>query len=145
MKKIIFILVALLATTFSSYGQLQTKTIENARGYKTVYKFWMGYGEIRKFESGFVLFGASTNQFENSMHSIYLGDDKNSAIQSLKDLGELKKNCKDVVVVIGANQKETKIYKLAGETIFETNGVAGYTHALFYLKIDKAISAIQNY
>ena len=109
MKKIIFILVAVLVTTFSSYGQLQTKTIENARGYKTVYKFWMGYGEIRKFESGFILFGASTNQFENSMHSIYLGDDKNSAIQSLKDLGELKKNCKDVVVVIGANQKETKI------------------------------------
>ena len=67
MKKIIFILVAVLATTFTSYGQLQTKTIENARGYKTVYKFWMGYGEIRKFESGFVLFGASTNQFENSI------------------------------------------------------------------------------
>lgn len=90
MKKFIFILVAVFATVFQSYGQLQTKSIENARGYETVYKFWMGYGEIRKMDNSFVLLGASTNEFERTMHTIYLGDDKNSAIQSLKDLGDRK-------------------------------------------------------
>ena len=79
------------------------------------------------------------------MHSIYLGDDKESAIKSLIDLSKLKKDCKETLVVNGANNKQTQIYRLMGETVFETKGVAGYTHALYYLKVDKAITAIQNF
>ena len=145
MKKILFILMAIFATTFTSYAQLQTKTIEDVGGYKTVYKFWMGYGCIRYCDGTYILMGASTNQFENSMHSIILGDSKESAILSLKDLSELKKSCPTTIVVPSVDNRNTKIYKLAGETIFESEGVAGYTHALFYLKIDKAINAINNF
>lgn len=145
MKKILFILMAIFATTFTSYAQLQTKTIEDVGGYKTVYKFWMGYGCIRYCNGTYILMGASTNDFEDTMHSIILGDDKKTAILSLKDLGELKKSCPTTIVVPSANNRNTKIYKLAGETIFESEGVAGYTHALFYLKIDKAINAINNF
>ena len=142
MKKIFFVLMAIFATTFTSYAQLQTKTIEDVGGYKTVYKFWMGYGCIRYCNGTYILMGASTNDFEDTMHSIILGDNKESAILSLKDLSELKKSCPTTIVVPSANNRNTKIYKLAGETIFESEGVAGYTHALFYLKIDKAINAI---
>lgn len=142
MKKIFFALMAIFATTFTSYAQLQTKTIEDVGGYKTVYKFWMGYGCIRYCNGTYILMGASTNDFEDTMHSIILGDDKKTAILSLKDLSELKKSCPTTIVVPSANNRNTKIYKLAGETIFESEGVAGYTHALFYLKIDKAINAI---
>ena len=142
MKKIFFVLMAIFATTFTSYAQLQTKTIEDVGGYKTVYKFWMGYGCIRYCNGTYILMGASTNDFEDTMHSIILGDSKESAILSLKDLSELKKSCPTTIVVPSANNRNTKIYKLAGETIFESEGVAGYTHALFYLKIDKAINAI---
>lgn len=145
MKKILLILMAIFATTFTSYAQLQTKTIEDVGGYKTVYKFWMGYGCIRYCNGTYILMGASTNDFEDTMHSIILGDDKKTAILSLKDLSELKKSCPTTIVVPSANNRNTKIYKLAGETIFESEGVAGYTHALFYLKIDKAINAINNF
>jgi hypothetical protein len=145
MKKILFILMAIFVTTFTSYAQLQTKTIEDVGGYKTVYKFWMGYGCIRYCNGTYILMGASTNDFEDTMHSIILGDDKKTAIMSLKDLSELKKSCPTTIVVPSANNRNTKIYKLAGETIFESEGVAGYTHALFYLKIDKAINAINNF
>jgi hypothetical protein len=145
MKKILFILMAIFVTNFTSYAQLQTKTIEDVGGYKTVYKFWMGYGCIRYCNGTYILMGASTNDFEDTMHSIILGDDKKTAIMSLKDLSELKKSCPTTIVVPSANNRNTKIYKLAGETIFESEGVAGYTHALFYLKIDKAINAINNF
>jgi hypothetical protein len=145
MKKILFILMAIFATTFTSYAQLQTKTIEDVGGYKTVYKFWMGYGCIRYCNGTYILMGASTNDFEDTMHSIILGNDKKTAILSLKDLSELKKSCPTTIVVPSCNNRNTKIYKLAGETIFESEGVAGYTHALFYLKIDKAINAINQF
>lgn len=144
MKKILFVLMLCISMvlTTNANAQLNTKTVEDVGGYKTVYKFWMGYGCIRYCDGTYILMGASTNQFENRMHSIILGDSKESAILSLKDLSKLKKSCPTTIVVPSANNRNTKIYKLAGETIFESEGVAGYTHALFYLKIDKAINAI---
>ena len=125
-------------------AQLQTRTIEDARGYVTIHKFWMGNAKIVKYNDGsYVLWGASNNQFEDTMHSIFLGDDKTSAIQSLRDLGTLKKECKGTMIVSGINDKETKLYRYQGMTVFETEGVAGCSYALFYLKIDKAVSDLQ--
>lgn len=145
MKKFIFILVAAFTTVFQSYGQLQTKSTDEANGYKTVYKYWMGYGCIRYINGTYVLMGASTNQFENTMHSIILGDDKESAIQSLNDLRELKNNCPKELIVTGVNNKNTRIFKAAGCILFATDGVAGESNGLFYLNCDKAIKAIKDF
>jgi hypothetical protein len=144
MKKFLFI-VMLCFTFVNANAQLNAKSVESIGGYKTVYKFWMGYGCIRYCDGTYILMGASTNEFEDSMHSIILGDSKESAILSLQDLAKLKKSCPNTIVVSSGNMRNTKIYKIAGETIFESEGVAGYTHALYWLKIDKAISAINQF
>lgn len=146
MKKI-FATLMISLFIINVFGQLITQTVEQAHNYVTVYKFWRGLGEIRYFDStsNYILFGASTNQFESTMHSIVLGQTKEEAIKSLQDLQALKKQCKEELVVYGANNSETHIFRAEGTTVFATHSVAGYSFALYYLKIDKAIEAVQNF
>ena len=145
MKKFFILCLMAFVMCVNANAQLQTRTIENARGYETIHKFWMGNAKIVKYNDGsYVLWGASNNQFEDTMHSIFLGDDKASAIQSLKDIGVLKKKFDGTIIVSGINNKETELYRYQGMTVFETKGVAGCSYALFYLKVDKAIADLQS-
>lgn len=65
-------------------------------------KFLMIFVKKSLILFGYFLLGVSTNQFEKSMASIYLGDDKESAILSLKDLQSIKKTKpKDTLYVEG--------------------------------------------
>ena len=75
------------------------------------------------------------------------GDDKESAILSLKDLQSIKKTKpKDTLYVEGMGGKKTSIYfDGMGQMIFDTDGVAGFSYQLGFLKFDKAISAIEKF
>lgn len=147
MKKFLVALM-LCMVSIVSFGQLNAQKIEDYAGYKTVFKLPMGYGEIRYLnEQGFVYLGVTDNQFEKSMASIFLGDDKQCAIATLNDLSNLKNTIgKETLVVLGANRKTTKLFKsVVGELVFETDGVAGVSHALFITNWNKAITAIEEF
>lgn len=145
MKKAI-ILFILFAFCKFSLGQLNIQTIQEAHHYEIIYKWWMGWGQIRYTGSQYILVGASSNKYEDTMHSIVLGSNKEETIQSLKDLNELKgKRINEPLIVYGINRKHTQIYNELGSLTFSTDGVSGESYAISYLNIDKAIHAIQNY
>lgn len=151
MKKFLLAIVLCLVCTVS-FGQLNVKTQQEVAKYEIVFKWWNGgWGQIRYFYNTeqFVLLGASDNNFEETMHSIILGEDKVSAIKSLQDISELRQTkFEDVLIVNGYKNKPTKLYKVMGCLYFETEGVAGVSYALTYLnvnKIEHAIFAIENF
>lgn len=147
MKKIFMAIVLCLVCTVS-FGQLNIKTQQEVANYEVVFKWWNGWGNIRYFydTEQFVLLGASDNNYEESMHNIVLGNSKESAIESLKQLGELKQTFfKDVLVTYGLNNKQTKIYRGGNGLVFETEYIVGISYALCYLNVNKAILAIENF
>ena len=149
MKKFLMALMLCLVSIMS-FGQISTMTVEESRGYITVYKAPAGYGEIRYIRGMFILFGASDNRFEDSMHSIYLGNNKESAILSLEDLRKIVKKetpLRNTIVVKGFNDKNTEIVKVMGEIIFSTEYVAGVSHLFWAMRNDfeNAKNAIENF
>lgn len=139
MKRILLtIAFALLcALSFNAHAQLQTKTVEEARGYRVVYKAPMGYGQIRYIAGMYVLLGVTDNQYEDTMASIILGEDKKTAVLSLEDLRKIaqkKTKLKEPIVVKGVGGKDTTIFNGLGEIIFKTEGVAGESHLLWAMK-----------
>ena len=147
MKKIFMAIMLCLVCTLC-FGQLNVKTQREVANYEVVFKWWMGWGNIRYFydTEQFVLLGASDNQFEENMHNIVLGNSKETAIESLKQLGELKRTFfKDVLVIKDLNNTQTKIYRGGNGLVFETEHTAGVSYALQYLNVNKAILAIENF
>ena len=139
MKKIITIIVTLLFVQVAANAQLTGVSIEEAAGYRTVWKAPLFSGEIRYVkDEGYVLFGATDNRFEKSMASILLGEDKNSAILTLEDLQKIvKRKVKfSDLVVKGSNGKATTIIKgpLGEAAVFSTAGVAGFSHILWSMR-----------
>ena len=130
-----------------SFGQLNVQKVNEYAKYEVVYKWWNGWGQIRYLieEEQFVLFGASDNQFEDTMHSIVLGSSKEEVLISLNDLGSLKKSYfSETLIVNGMRNRPTKLMRGNG-LMFSTEGVAGVSYALSYLNVNKAISAIENF
>lgn len=131
-------------------AQLRTTTHEEAGNYSIVYetKYLGRIGQVRHIKSigEYVLFGQSTNLREETMHSIFLGKDKESAIKTLSDLKALKSTIGDKTLLVdGFLGKTTKIWKEFGCLGFKTEGVVGYTAILCSFKYDKAIKALNAY
>lgn len=155
MKKFITLIfvMAITLTSINTYAQLNTMTVEEYGGFKTVYErsaLGIVFGEIRYSRGEYILFGATDNDFEDSMASIVLGKSKESAILTLEDLRKIvKKEVKidDEIVVKGCNNKYTHIYRGMGEFLIETDGVAGSSHILWRMsnKFEEAKEAIRNF
>lgn len=144
MKRFICILISVLFAC-SAFAQL-TK-VQSA--YKSVYK-WNGItqkGEIRYDDEFYYLCGESSNKYEETMHTIVLGDSKESSIVSLQQLGFLRQYLRkgDEIKVIGMGGKTTSIFKSMGNIFFSTKGVAGMSGCLNYFKVDDAIQAITKF
>lgn len=154
MKKILFVILLCLCSNSLINAQLSIQTVEEAHNYQTVYECYIGFGtymgEIRYVSDGFVLFGVTDNHYENSMASIYLGETKEEALETLEDLRKIVKGEKEVpknFVVRGCNGKETQIYRSFGEWIISTKGVAGDSHILWRMssRFEKAKEAVLNF
>lgn len=149
--KRIFLTIAFALLCVSSFAQLNGQTVEESRGYKTVYKVPMNYGEIRYADGIYFLCGGTDNRYETTMATILLGGDKESAICSLEDIRKIlfheTQLPKGGLVVDGMGGKKTTIFRGAGEFSFKTDGVAGTAHTLWVLKgnIQKAEDAIENF
>ena len=144
MKRFICILVSVLfaCSAFAQLTQVQS-------AYKSVYK-WNGmprHGEIRHNGEFFYLCGESMNRFESSMHTIILGETKEEAIISLRQLDSLRENMgrKDEVKVVGIGGKTTTIFKVMGSICFSTDGVANMSDCFVMFKLEKAIQAINDF
>lgn len=156
MKRIIVALMLCLVSIMG-FGQLNIQTVEEYANYKTVCeirKYGFNSGEIRYFpEYGYTLFGSTDNQFEKSMASIYLGETKTNAIQSIKDLQALQENGEigQTYVLGGHKNKVTKAYivKLMGyRTLYmKTDGIAGSSSSASCViwSIDKYIDKINSF
>ena len=155
MKKFITLIFVCISMLFSltCFAQLKVVNTDDARGYKTVHKIQYPHpssnGEIRYSSGTYFLVGVTDNQFEKSMASIILGNTKDSAIQSLKDLQSMRSELpKDGVYVPGLGSKKTHIYKLRTmfrEMVFSTDGICGITYVLTIINFEKAIKAIENF
>jgi len=135
MKKL-FLLLSLVFSCVSLYGQITIKEANDVNPYISLCNIkdaGVRTGEIRYFKSDgmYVLMMSSSNQFERKMHSIILGDSKQSAIQSIKDLRELRNSIKkeDELIVLGLNGKNTTIVKSGKGFYAATEGVAGYGYS----------------
>ncbi len=131
-------------------AQLKAITHEEAGNYSIVYKMKrLGRdGQIRhlKNRGEYVLFGQSTDLQEETMHSIFLGKDKESAIKTLSDLKALKSTIGDKTLMVdGFNGRITRIWKEFGCLGFRTEGVSGIAAILCSFKYDKAINAMKAY
>ena len=144
MKKLI-ISIVMVTITINCFAQLT----QVQPSYYTVYE-WNGMprqGEIRYNGFMYFLCGESLNKFENHMHTIVLGETKENAIKSLQQLDSLKKSMsgEDEIIVMGANGKETTLFKFMGVLCFSTRGIADKSDVLVLLKIENAIRAINNF
>ena len=152
MKRLILtILLCMFSViSFDAKAQLQTMSVEESRGYQTVFKIPMGYGEIRYIKEAYILFGVTDNKYEKSMASIFLGTSKESAILTLEDLRKIvfrETKLTEPIVVKGFADSNTTILKNLGEIMFKTSGVSGYSHAFGMLRgsFDKAREAILSF
>lgn len=135
MKKILFLLV-LVFTVLVSNAQLNVQTVSDYAHYKTVYTvtyFGSSMGEIRYIsnpeQSGYYLLGVTANQFEKTMASIYLGQTKESAVKSIKDLKKLYDTSETGEYVVDGFKCKTHIvisYQMGAKSIqIKSDGVAG--------------------
>lgn len=160
MKRVITILM-LFFISIAGFGQLNPTTIEEYAGFKTVCKIscygWLG-GEIRYLNNiGYVLCGTTDNKFEKTMASIFLGETKENAIQTIHDLENLRRTAdiKQIYVVKGVNNfgvdNTTKLYvrRVLGARMLmmETDNVAGISNTADYVAFskNKFIEAIRNF
>lgn len=143
MKKILTVVIIGIIFTLNANAQLNGVSVEEASGYRTVYKisagvYEPGAGEIRYIEGEYILFGVTDNRFEKQMASIVLGDTKESAILTLEDLQKIiKKETKlsETLVVRGFDGKYTRIFKHPMSVArFSTDGIAGTTDVLWTLR-----------
>lgn len=151
MKKIFMAIALCLVCATTINAQLVTKSIAEARKYTTVCEYsvmTVCFGEIRYTSDGFILFGVTNNRFENSMASIFLGLTKEEALLTVEDLHKILQN-KEMkeFVVKGFDNKNTTVYKSFGTYFIETEGIAGASDILSYLKlkITKTKESIQNF
>lgn len=144
MKKLI-ISIVMVTLTINCFAQLT----QVRPSYSTVYKWncFPRHGEIRYNGFMYFLCGESINQYENNMHTIVLGETKEQAIKSLQQLDSLKKSMsrKDRIIVTGANNEETTLFKVMGTLCFSTKHIADKSDVLYLLKIENAIKAINNF
>lgn len=149
MKHFITLITIFISMVFSinANAQLSMQSAEDAFGYTTVFKIPMGYGEIRYIDGGYFLMGVTDNRFEDSMASIYLGVDKESVCKSLEDLQMIKsEKPKESIYVKGFKQRTTTILNAGPNGMaFCTDGVAGVSYALSFLKIEKAIISVESF
>lgn len=134
--------------SISSFAQLHKISLEEAHGYRDVivFKNVVTAGYIRYAGGTYILCGVTTDHYDDEMATIYLGDDKESSIATIEDLCNLKLG-KEPIIVLGAAEAETSIFKFMGGLEIETEGVAGISGVLGYLKPkkEKAIKAIQDF
>lgn len=149
LRKALVVLSVLLSA--NAFGQLQ---MESAKpdSFEDIYKFKFGgyvVGTIRfvHYSKSAYLMIQSNNQFENSYHSVYLGNDLESILSSLDDLEKLRKECpKDGVKVLGLGGKDTKIYPyFGGCALVKTDGVVGYGYLDLRFKTKKAKKKVIEY
>lgn len=85
------------------------------------------WGVVRQTDEGIYLCIKTTNRFEDSYATLFLGKKKDNAIQTIDDLLDLPFN--EEIISVGMNGKDTKVWRvqLPGEkqTRMETFGVAG--------------------
>lgn len=150
LKKALAVL-SIVAFSANTFGQL---TMESAKTHEEIYVYKFGgitTTEIIDIESTIFLMTRSSNQFERSFFSIYLGETKEEVLASLDDLERLKKECpKDGVKVQGLNCTTT-LYPYSGlcagggVAIF-SDGIAGYgLFGSLTIKTKKAKEKIEEY
>ena len=158
MKNIITLIptLFLITLTFTANAQLNGLTHEESAGYKTVFEVKSmsipSRGCIRYSHGTYFLCGSTDNQFEDTYATIYLGDDKESAILSLEDLRKIVSKeielPKSGLVVKDVDGKRTTLYKrFDGMIYFKSEYVAGETYVLYTMrnKFDAAKQAILNF
>ena len=152
MKNIITLIstLILITLTFTANAQLNGLTHEESAGYKTVFE--VKSMSIPSRHGTYFLCGSTDNQFEDTYATIYLGDDKESAILSLEDLRKIVSKeielPKSGLVVKDVDGKRTTLYKrFDGMIYFKSEYVAGETYVLYTMrnKFDAAKQAILNF
>lgn len=114
MKRFAMALILCLVS-IAGFGQLNIQTVEESGGFKVVCEtssFGFNRGEIRYSENiGYFLVGETDNEFEKDMASFILGKTKESAVLTIKDLSEFRKNAEPNKIYITRGLKgETKIW-----------------------------------
>jgi hypothetical protein len=123
MKKLLFIIIAALCLIQSANAQIQkTGSIKTT----TIASCRMGFVNLSLSEGLFFLSIGTTNQFDNMM-LLKLGDNKESAIQSLNDLVDILDSLTgdDLQRIDNGFGKEFRLYKLLGALYINADGYAG--------------------
>lgn len=88
MKKLLLAIAMMLLTIGAS---AQISNVKTQDAIKTISKFRAGVCSLNQHGDVFYLILKSTNKFDDSV-IVYLGEGKDSAVQTLKDLQELHKS-----------------------------------------------------
>lgn len=149
LRKALVVLSVLLSA--NAFGQLR---MESAKTHEEIYVYKFAgitQTKIIDIDSTIFLLFRSSNQFEKSFHSIYLGETRSEVLASLNDLEKLKKECpKDGVKVQGLNCKTTIFpynggYAGGSVAIF-SEGIAGFgIYCSLTIKIEKAKQKVTEY
>ena len=141
-KCITLLLCCLAALTICAQVQVIKETRIEIPVKERVYSFWWGNGTIFYENGSYILYGPTNYRYSNALHTLYLGDTKESAIKSLEDLERMRNNTQAEWIIAQPNGKDVRIFHDSGFFLFSTKDVPGYTSVLHYLKTEKAIKKI---
>ena len=87
MKKFIVIFLALACLCVNTYAQLNV-TYLNEKGSEKIITLQLAYSYIEKSSTGYMIWIKTNNRFDK-ISNIYLGEDVESALQTLNDMKNL--------------------------------------------------------
>ena len=124
MKK--FIIIAMMMVLFPFAGNAQLNVKREAEKFEKIASARTGLVDLMNHDERYYIAFPTTNQFDDPF-IFYLGNDKESAIKTLKDLIELCGTItKEDMLTIDNEGKELRITKgLAGALYFAMDGYAG--------------------
>lgn len=142
MKKLLILIISAFCLMPLASAQIQ-KTASNK--ITTIASCRMGFVNLRLNEGMFFLSIGTTNQFDNMM-LLKLGDDKESAIQSLNDLVDILESLtgEDMQGIDNGFGKEFRLYKSLGALYIKADGYAGSGN-IAKSELNKFIKALEAY
>lgn len=139
MKKILFLVIALMTLMPMANAQIQkTGTFKT----ETIASVRMGFASL-KHSDVYYLVLRTTNQFDDAM-ILFLGEDKDSAATSLKDLIDILDSLEGNAMqyIDNGAGKELCLYKNMGALYFSAKGYAGDGN-IGKSELNKFIKALQ--
>lgn len=124
MKKIIIAIISAMILMPTMANAQIKKTGENKT--QTIASLRMGIVSLNHSNNGYYIAFHTTNQFDDAM-ILKIGDDKDSAIQSLKDLIDILETLQgdETQYIDNGYGREFRLWKMMGTLYISADGYAG--------------------